>query len=112
MLQPEAGRPWTHGTTVEFGDHLDRSSKMQVTDTDHIITRTKRHAKTTPGMTEGYHWNVVSKKSVSQVTDKLDELTAHYMKLYEHEEPEHPETVDANIVMSTAHPEPLSRPSP
>ena len=50
-----------------------------------IITRSKRHIKTTPIIAGEYFNNEVSKKSAFQVANKSDYPINHYMNLHEHE---------------------------
>ena len=58
-----------------------------------------------------YVRNEVWNKTASQVAGKFDELLDHYLKLYIHEKPRMPATIDDNIVISTLCIEPFSIPT-
>ena len=56
VVQREDGRPWTHGTVVNTGDHNhhDRSYIVQLTMTGKQITRNRHHIKPTNIITDSY----------------------------------------------------------
>ena len=49
-----------------------------------LVTRTKRHVKTTDIIAEEYLRNEISKKSPPETEDKFINLVDHVTKLYEH----------------------------
>ena len=64
--------------------NMAKVTKNLVTKMGSMITRTKRHVKTTPVTTEEYLRNEVSKKNISQGADRSDKPVDQYTKLYEH----------------------------
>ena len=73
------------GTVVWYrsDDDCQRSCKMRVSKFGYIITRTKRHIKTTP-ITAEYLRNK-GEKDKSLLEKRFDEPVDHYKKLYDSE---------------------------
>ena len=74
-IQHEDGRPWTHGTVVNMGDHNhhDRSYIIQLTKNGRCISRNRWHIKPTTVTADTYLQHQYNKQS-STKTDPLTEI--------------------------------------
>ena len=63
-----------HGTIIEpwTDNHNGRSYRIRVTKTGHVITRTKRHIKSTNVSVDDYLWNEMTKASQTLAADRLN----------------------------------------
>ena len=67
---------WTLGTVVGHGsdNYMGRSYKLRMMKTGCIITRTKRHMRSTPVSAEVYPREEMSKANRPQADNKLNEF--------------------------------------
>ena len=75
VVQWEDGRPWTHGTIVDTGDHNHHGHAyiIQLTTNDRRITCNRWHIKPTSVTANAYLWYQITKHS-NTWTDPLEDI--------------------------------------
>ena len=68
-----------------------------VTETEHILTRTKKHMTATPISIEEYLRNEISKTNTPQTADRCNDLMEYFPKLNEHKHSKMYKTSEGNI---------------
>ena len=84
LVQREDNGPWMHGKVVEHGsrDHHNKSYKIHMTKTSHIITRTTHCVEQTPISTEQDLHDDITKVKNLQPDDDFDRLVNAYSVAY------------------------------